>query len=176
MSRYNRTTTALGMAALIAASALLGLPYWRQEFAIADLSTGPDQWHRERLRDGSQLTLHPGSSVALQFDDDHRLIHLLSGQVLVEAGTTPLQVSTPQAVVETRDARVVIERLETSTRISQLAGRSRITEQLTLDAGQEVSLTEHGMDPVRALDATAMEQAWSPGAEEGRMSAPDPKR
>ncbi|MEE1923361.1 FecR domain-containing protein [Pseudomonas sp. 148P] len=176
MSRYNRTTTALGMAALIAASALLGLPYWREDFALADLSTGAGQWHHERLKDGSQLTLHANSSVALQFDDDHCLIRLLSGQVLVQASAAPLQVSTPQALLETHDARVVIERLDGSTRVSQLAGNSRIADRLTLEAGQQVQLTEHGIDPVRPLDATAMEQAWSPGAEKGRMSAPGATR
>jgi len=161
MSRYNRTTTALGMAALIAASALLGLPYWRQEFAIADLSTGAGQWHRERLRDGSQLSLDANSSVALQFDDDHRVIRLLSGQILLEAGATPLQVSTPQALIEAHDARLVIEHLENTTRISQLAGSSRIADRLTLDAGQQVQLSENGIDPVHPVDAGALEQAWS---------------
>ncbi|MFJ4376027.1 FecR domain-containing protein [Pseudomonas japonica] len=161
MSRYNRTTTALGMAALIAASALLGLPYWREDFALADLSTGSGQRHSQRLEDGSQLTLDASSSVALQFGDDQHLIRLLSGQILVEAGARPLRVSTPQALVETHDARVVIARAQGTTWISQLAGSSRIAGQLTLNAGQRVRVTDNGIEPAHPLDAGALEQAWN---------------
>lgn len=148
-SSYNRTTTALGMAALILASALLGLPYWREEFALADLSTGVGQSHSQRLADGSQLTLAGNSSVTLQFHEDPHQIHLLEGQILLEAGPSPLQVITPQTRIDTHDARLTVEYLQGTTRISQLTGSSRVGERLTLNANQQVQVTDAGIEPVQ---------------------------
>lgn len=149
MSRYNRTTTALGMAALILASALLGLPYWREEFALADLRTGSGQTHSERLADGSQLTLSADSSVALQFDENPHQIHLIAGQILLEAGPTPLQVITPQTRIDAHDARLKVEYRHGSTRISQLTGSSRVGDQLTLNASHQVQITDDGVEPIQ---------------------------
>lgn len=149
-SSYNRTTTALGMAALILASALLGLPYWREEFAMADLSTGSGQTHSERLADGSQLTLSADSSVTLQFNEEPHQIHLIAGQILLEAGHAPLQVITPQTRIDTHDAQLKVEYQRGTTRISQLAGSSRVGDQLTLNASQQVQVTDAGIEPVQA--------------------------
>ena len=152
-SSYNRTTTALGMAALILASALLGLPYWREEFAMADLSTGSGETHSERLADGSQLTLSADSSVTLQFSEDPHQIHLIAGQILLEAGSSPLQVITPKTRIDTHDAHLQIEYLQGTTRIRQLAGSSRIGDQLTLNAHQQVQVTDAGIEPVQATSS-----------------------
>ncbi len=149
-STYNRLTVLIGMTALIAASALLGLPYWREEFAIADLSTASGQSHRERLADGSLLTLAESTSVTLQFNEDPHQIHLIAGQILLEAGPAPLQVVTPQIRIDTRDASLQVEYLQGTTRIRQLAGSSRLGNQLTLDANQQVQVTASGIEPVRA--------------------------
>jgi|GEM_PF-3669600 len=147
-STYNRITVLIGMVALIAASALLGLPYWREEFALADLSTGSGQSHSERLADGSLLTLAESSSVTLQFNEDPHRIHLIAGQILLEAGPAPLQVITPQTRIDTHDARLKVEYSQGTTRISQFAGSSRVGDQLTLNANQQVQVTDGGIEPV----------------------------
>lgn len=149
-STYNRLTVLIGMAALIAASALLGLPYWREEFAIADLSTASGQSHRERLADGSLLTLAESSSVTLQFNEDPHQIHLIAGQILLETGTAPLRIITPQTRIDTHNARLKVEYAQGTTRISQLAGSSRVGDQLTLNANQQVQVTAAGIEPLQA--------------------------
>lgn len=163
-SSYNRTTTALALISLIAVSALLGLPYWRQDFVLADLSTDNARRYSEYLKDGSLLDLDASSSVALQFDDDQHRIRLLGGQILLQAGATPLQVTTPQAAIETRsNARLIIERLEDTTLVSQLDGSSTVDNHLVLQAGQQVRLRADGVGPVKPVDSAAQKQAWSTG-------------
>ena len=160
-STYNRITVVIGLCALIGASALLGLPYWQQDFVIADLRTETGQRLGERLGDGSLLDLDASTSVALQVDDDQHRIRLLSGQILVQAAATPLTVSTPQGHIETRDARVLVERLEDNTLVSQLSGNSRIAPDLSLHAGQQVRLSADGAGPVHPLNAAALQRAWA---------------
>ena len=160
-STYNRITVVIGLCALIAASALLGLPYWQQDFVIADLRTETGQYHSERLSDGSLLDLDASTTVALQFDDDQHRIRLLTGQILLQAAATPLAVTTPQGRIETRNARVLVERLEDDTLVSQLSGSSHITPDLDLHAGQQVRLSADGAGPVHPLDAAALQRAWA---------------
>lgn len=159
-STYNRITVFIGMAALVAASALLGLPYWQQDFVLADLRTDSGQRHRERLADGSLLELDASSAVALQFDDDQHRIRLLAGQILLDAASAPLTITTPQGRIDTRQARLLVERLEDTTLVSQLAGSSHIDPDLDLQAGQQVRLGADGPEPPRPLDAAALQQAW----------------
>lgn len=160
-STYNRITVVMGLCALIAASALLGLPYWQQDFVIADLRTETGQRLGERLDDGSLLDLDAGTTVALQFDDDQHRIRLLTGQILLQAAATPLAITTPQGRIETRDARLLVERLDDTTLVSQLSGSSRIGPDLNLDSGQQVRLSADGAGPVHPLDAVALQRAWT---------------
>lgn len=90
---------------------------------LADYSTTTGQQQRIQLPDGTVLLLNTRTAVDIQFDDQHRAIHLRQGEVLVQSGHAnpaeqrPLIVTTGEGSIRALGTRFVVQRNHRITRV-----------------------------------------------------------
>lgn len=136
----------------------------------ADQITDATEIRQLRLQDGSQVTLAPGSAVAMAFSDGARHVDLLSGQAFFEVTPNPaspfmVRAGDVQTIVTgTRfdirhDGRAVAVAVqEGSVRVGR--GAAGMAE--TLSAGQGLSISATG-NLVRSQQSPALVAAWRQG-------------
>ncbi|MDH0646129.1 FecR domain-containing protein [Pseudomonas sp. GD03858] len=131
-----KTTLALILLALIAASALLGFPWMNQRFELADLRTSAQQELSRPLNDGSLLVLQASTAVDVEYDAQQRRVTLLEGGLWVEVAKgdpRPFLLVTEHGTLATHDARLSLVRLAGQTQARLLSGNAELDS-----AGQRV--------------------------------------
>ncbi len=138
----------------------------------ADYRTATGERREVVLDDGSVLSLNTGSAVNVRFDDSHRLIELLAGEILVSSGhgagsAAPLVVATREGLVRALGTRFVVRQQDGVSTVEVLESAVEIRPRdsagapLLLAAGRGVAFSRHAPDAPHAIDAYA--DAWSRG-------------
>ncbi|WP_231890516.1 FecR family protein [Delftia sp. GW456-R20] len=167
--RTRRAGAALMLAAVLALPAWVALQAWPPGYLMADLRTATGQWQTRALADGTRITLASGSAVNLRYDEQRRTVELVQGEILVDVArdaSRPFVVETAQGSLRALGTRFVVDRQADATVLSVL--ESRVAAQAaaggqdsaTVDAGQRVRITDHGLGPVQVMDARGLADAW----------------
>lgn len=168
-SANRRRTIKLAAALLTAGGA--GWLGWSQtplRRLAADMYAGVGAPHTEQLADGTRLALNSGTAVDIRYDDDHRRIVLLEGEILVRSAPDPrpLLVSTRDGEVRTHLARFSLRQYDGFCRVSVFedavelhpAGESRA---MRLEAGRFADMSRTGIHDEGPADPDAT--AWQQG-------------
>ncbi|WP_342649021.1 FecR domain-containing protein [Pseudomonas sp. REB1044] len=156
----------IALLVLVGASLLLASPWMGQGFDVSDLSTDSQNRLTRQLEDGSLLTLDNGSAVDLEFDRTQRRIHLLKGQLLLEAArgdTRPLYIVTPYATLRPLDATLIVERLQDSSEVTVLDGRVEFQGndgRLSLNRSHYLRFDAQGHSTPIKVDGGDAQAAW----------------
>lgn len=149
------------------------------------IATGPGQWDRELLSDGSVLRIGPNTRLRWSFDDFQRSVVLSEGEAVFEVAKDPLRpfiVSTHVGNVRAVGTEFGISFMNGSTAIVTVAhgkvavskpheGRFTIEQKADavaeLVADQQIVMSLEGAEPIKEVDASR-ELQWATGYYEFR--------
>jgi transmembrane sensor len=141
----------------------------------ADLSTGVGERRSVALADGLSVTLNSDSALRLRLDGAARGIHLLRGEILVNAQSRPgaaaLRVDTGYGVLVAEQARFDVRRTGNGARLGVYAGSvslQRDGQAAQAEAGERLhygdhdSIERHAADPDRLawVDGLVVAKDW----------------
>ncbi|HSX70082.1 MAG TPA: FecR domain-containing protein [Pseudomonas sp.] len=167
-ARQSRRTALKGLAAL-AGVGLLGWQGYEVSPLSADYATRVGERRSLTLADGSRLELDTDTRIDLRFDDRHRQIRLLQGNLLVEAASDsrPLSVLSAEGQVQAAAARFAVRQFDGRTQVQverqavQISPRLSPTPAVSLPAGQCLSFNAHACEVAQPAPADA--SAWTRG-------------
>lgn len=143
---------------------------WRHAW-MASYHTAVGEQRRLTLADGSSLLLDSQSALDVRFDNERRLLRLLSGRLLVETAADslgrPFLVDTAQGQVRALGTRFTVQLEETYCEVAVLEKavevRPALSQQvLRLDAGQHLRFDRSSLgQPLRSDAAVA---SWQSGS------------
>ena len=159
--------------ALLAGAGSLGALGWRSETAqhlLADYRTGVGERREVSLADGSSLLLNTATSVNVRFDGQQRVLELLAGEMLFNAGfdslQRPLRIDTRFGRVQTQGARLWLRATGALDQVAVLEQAAQVSldggAYLALHAGQSLDFGARHLGPVLASDETLC--AWQQGS------------
>lgn len=155
-----------------AAAVLLMLGSWAGDLPLrwqADYLTGRGEQQRVTLADGSQVLLGSNSAISADIDADQRSIHLLRGDLYIEAAhdsSRPLRISAEQAQVEVVGTRFSVSLRQDDVTVAVDQGRVRLSNAAgassLLDAGAWQHLHGDRFGP-RHAEGSAEQHGWTEG-------------
>ncbi len=138
---------------------------------LADYRSGVGEQRNVALADGSQVRLNTDSALDVRFDNDLRLIRLLTGEMLMTAAADarPLNLLTAEGRLRIIDSgtRFNVRQLSGRTQLAVFAGSIELTPlaaktaPLQVKAAQQVVFTGERWDALRAVDTGS--GAWADG-------------
>lgn len=173
-SRRSRRQVLLGLGAISAAGMLglaglrnSGLPQtllaWR-----ADYRSAIGKVRELVLVDGSRVWLNSASALDVDFSTEQRLLHLRSGEVLIDTGhdSRPFLIDTPQGRMRALGTRFSVTRQDDRTRLVVFEGavevRSAASDsRAVVHAGEQLAFDERQIDA--PSPAAQSRQAWAQG-------------
>jgi transmembrane sensor len=154
---------------------LLGGLFWQGaestlvHAAFATYRTATGERRRWTLADGSSLWLNTSSAVSLDFSTNLRGMQLIEGEVALDARAElrPLQLVTPDTVLRSQDANLLVRHDQQGSRITVLRGLVEVSSRhtpspLTVAAGWQILVDSQGADAPRQTDGF-LAQAWVRG-------------
>lgn len=154
-------------------SALTSLQAWPPAYLMADLRTGTGEWQQHTLADNSRITLNSDSAVTVDFSASERRLTLVQGEVLVDVATDsvrPFNVETEHGGIRALGTRFVVRREEGVTRLLMLESKTAVQsdaqrrkhsgENVVVEAGQAVDITDTSVSAAQALDVRSVDDAW----------------
>lgn len=165
--REGRTLRTVAAVTMICATTLIGSFSLQPGIMLPDLSTASDERRSEYLADGSQIGLDASSAVDLQFDDQHRRVSLLRGQILVDVAKDPKRpfyVTTPQGTIRALGTRFLVERLEDATVVTMLESSTQVDSaghRQILSEGQLLRFDADGPGEIQQVDSLDLLKAWN---------------
>lgn len=159
---------------VLAGVGAVGWSGWNSEWRSALMAshhTGVGEQRKLVLDDGSRLLLDSQSALDVDFDNDRRLLRLLSGRVLVDTGVDglgrPFLVEAPQGRVLALGTRFTVQ---TDARFCEVAVLEKAVEVrpaggddvLRLEAGQQVRFDRARLGTPWASDASVA--SWRNGS------------
>jgi transmembrane sensor len=134
----------------------------------ADLATGTGEMREAQLSDGSRIWLNALSAVDVRFDSQQRLLHLQTGEVLIDTAKDsgrPLRVQTTEGWMRALGTRFSVRQHDRQTLLNVYEGavevRTRQGQVQVVDAGRQLLFSEnHSPEPIAA---TATREAWRRG-------------
>jgi len=175
------------VAAAVAGVAFTVVAGWAVKATYYDtrIATGPGQWDRAMLSDGSVLRIGPNTSLRWAFDEDQRTIVLSAGEAVFEVAKDPdrpFVVTTQLGDVRALGTEFGVSLMNASTAVVTVAhGKvavskhndarvitiDRVGEMAELIEDQQVILSDSGVQPVKQVDASR-ELQWATGYYEFR--------
>lgn len=165
LSTSGQRRQVLKLLLLVSATGYLGwnarehVDYW------ADYRTDTGQQKHIELADGSQIDLNTDTAIDVRFDQQQRLIHLRSGEILLQTSKRsdprPLRVLTAQGHVQALGTRFTVRQLSGLTHVGVLQDQVSIHPDAAVDkprllkAGESIEFdnrTCHAVDIYRASD------------------------
>lgn len=137
--------------------------------AFATYRTATGERRRWTLADGSSLWLNTASAVSLELSAHLRSVQLIEGEMALDARveSRPLQLLTPDAVVRSQDANLLVRHDQQGTRITVLRGLAAVSSprsrsSVSVAAGWQTEVDRHGVGTPRQTDGF-LAQAWLRG-------------
>jgi transmembrane sensor len=137
--------------------------------AFATYRTATGERHRWTLADGSSLWLNTASAVSLDFSAYLRSVQLIEGEVALDAQveSRPLQLVTPDALLSSREANLLVRHDQQGTWITVLRGwvdvsSPRNPSPVAVAAGWQTRVDRQGVGAPRQSDGF-LAQAWLRG-------------
>lgn len=168
LSRRSVLRATVGLGGLCSGVSLLAWQVVSSQGLLADQHTGLAQRRQETLPDGSSVWLDARTAVDVAMDPYQRNLALHHGRLLVQASSAamPLQVSAPQARIQSNDARFIVQaRRDRSLQVTALRGAVALAlpagDRLELAEGRRVSLAGHR--PPELAAARGTEALWTRG-------------
>lgn len=182
-----RRARMMKVAAAVAGVAFTVVAGWTVKTTYFDtrIATGPGQWDRAMLSDGSVLRIGPNTRLRWSFDESRRTIVLSEGEAVFEVAKDPdrpFVVTTQIGDVRAVGTEFGVSLMNASTAIvtvahGKVAVRKRNDARLiTIDRGsdvaeliedQQIVLSDRGVQPVKQVDASR-ELQWATGYYEFR--------
>lgn len=159
---------------VLAGVGALGWRTWDNDWRIAmtaSYHTGVGEQRRLTLADGSSLLLDSHSALDVAFDNDRRLLRLLSGRLLVETAADslarPFLVETAQGQVRALGTRFTVQSDDAWCEVAVLEKAVEVRPALSpqvlrLEAGQQVRFDRTSLGATRTSDATVA--SWRNGS------------
>ena len=139
----------------------------------ADYRTATGERKEVRLADGSAVMLNTATALDVRFDAEHRRLHLLVGEILIDTASDtqtpsrPFLVDSAQGRMRALGTRFLVRQFEKQTELTVLQGAVEIrlhetnTPALVVHAGEK---TRFGSASIEPTQAAAPESAdWSRG-------------
>jgi len=171
-----RRRALLGIAALGGAG-MLGWHAWRHEPLhsitrtwLADYRSGIGEVRKVTLVDGTQVWLNAVSAFDQDYRQDHRLLTLIQGEILIHTASDPLQrplrVQTEQGRLRALGTRFAVRRddsVQTTLAVYEGAVEVQPTDGTVgvIEAGQQRRITVDGMSDATPVDSA--QAAWTRG-------------
>jgi len=163
-----RALKALGMLALggVGLWASTRVAPWHHGL-VADHHAGVGQIRDLRLADGTRMWLNTATALDVAFSETARMLHLRTGEVLVEpaADARPLTLATAHGRLQPLGTRFNVRLRESATELAVLSGRVRARPAAgagrVIEAGTQCRLTRAGVDAVQPLQHAPA--AWTRG-------------
>lgn len=137
--------------------------------ALANHRTGTGERRQWTLVDGSSLWLNTASAVNLDFNDQARRIQMIEGELAlnVRAESRPLQLITPDAILQSREAQLQVRHDRQGTQVTVMGGQVQVRSRgqptsSSLEAGWQVRVDRLGIGVPSRADLLVV-QAWLRG-------------
>lgn len=160
---------AAGLAASVIAAACLG--WWLTLSRSEEFQTKVGEQRSALLADGSRVTLNTASKIEVRLQADHRVVHLLQGEVLFEVAhdaQRPFDVQAGNVVVRVVGTQFDIDQRATHTavtvvegRVAMIAADSRTANLPVLSAGDRVVVDSAGPGALEHNVNLAEATAWT---------------
>lgn len=155
--------TVAGLLAAFLSWQMLPIKHW-----LADQSNDYDQWSEQQLIDHSQIKISGHSAYNIKFNAQQRNIELINGNILVDVAKDaqrPFVVETTFANIKALGTRFIVQHSNHQTILTMLESRvevrSKHNQQLQIvEAGEQVLITEQGIQPIQQISIEMMQQAW----------------
>ncbi len=167
-----RTSLSLAGVGLVAWAGYRHTPWQR---LAADLSTGVGERRSVKLADGLNVTLNSDSALRLRLADGARGMHLLRGEILVDAQSRPgaaaLRVDTGHGMLLAGNARFDVRRTDSGARLAVYEGSVSLLrdgQAAQAEAGERLhyaaqgGIERHAADPDRLawVDGLVVAKDW----------------
>ena len=137
--------------------------------ALANYRTATGERRQWTLADGTSLWLNTASAVNLDFNDQVRRLQMIEGELAlnVRAGSRPLQLVTPDAILQSREVHLQVRHDRQGTQITVLDGQVQVHSRgrqasASLDAGWQARVDQWGIG-VPSRPDLLLTQAWLRG-------------
>lgn len=159
---------------LLAISLLAGLSWQGVDStlvrsALASYRTGTGDRRRWTLADGSSLWLNTASAASLDLRADLRRVQLIEGELALDARieSRVLELVTPNAVLHSRDANLLVRHDRQVTQVTVLRGLVHVSSRssqapLLLESGWQTRVDNQNVRPPSPADVL-LAQAWMQG-------------
>lgn len=154
---------------LLAGMAWQGVDSTLVRSAMASYRTGTGERRRWALADGSSLWLNTASAANLQLHADLRRVQLIEGELAldVRVESRPLELLTPDAVLHSRDADLLVRHDQRGTQVTVLRGLVQVRSRyepapLLLESGWRTQVDSQGVHAANTTDGF-LAQAWLRG-------------
>lgn len=149
------------------ASQYAPLSYW-----TADQRNSSQSWQQHTLQDNSQIKVSGKTAYNLQFDQQHRTVELLQGNILVDVAKDaqrPFKVTTSHGTIQALGTRFMVTQDGQRTILTMLESRTAVWSQQQPDdkiqvvAGQRIEINAQGIvnRQLIQINADLLEQAWN---------------
>ncbi|MHA6197284.1 FecR family protein [Pseudomonas wadenswilerensis] len=155
-----------------AAALLLALGTWLGDLPLrlqADYLTATGEQQRITLADGSKVLLGSNSAISAHIDDDQRTLHLLRGDIYLEAAhdtLRPLRIKADEALVEVVGTRFSVSLREDDVGVAVDEGKVRLSNSFgaysLLGAGAWQHLRADRLGELH-LQGSAEQHGWTEG-------------
>jgi transmembrane sensor len=138
---------------------------------LADLRTATGETQDRVLGDGTRVALQNASAVNFHYDERHRRVELLQGEIFVDVAkdpSRPFEVETEHAVIRALGTRFVVRKDADSTLLTMLESKvavkpvdaSENAEKAIIVAGQRIRIDAAGLGEPKQIDAESAEAVW----------------
>ena len=164
----------------------LGLPLWllmpmhSVSTLMADYHSSTGEWQTHTLADDSTIMLSSNSAINVLYTEQHRVIELIQGDVLVDVAKDadrPFVVQTEQGTFTALGTRFTVQQnhatnhqnhqhnsvltvLESRVAVNSILDNMEVDNQLVLKPGQRITLFEDHIGSIKQLDHSRYEKAW----------------
>lgn len=173
-SHQGRRTALKSIALVFGAGSisLAGYRYSPWQQWVADQSTAVGEQRNIMLADGTKLILNTDSAVDIQFTDEHRLVKLLKGEILISTGHKdsanyrPFSVQTGEGTIQALGTQFLVRQHASATQVAVFEGAVKVqpddaTQTTRVDAGQQLYFSTLKTEAIIPADPDI--SAWADG-------------